>query len=112
MLVDLNLSWCVAKLAADDDALGQAGEAMDCDVSAGLIEIQASQANQPNQVTILADRAIRAEDLDEKVVSKAMASASAQLQAGRPGGMIRWRFQNERRQQPQLRLIRKRKHRA
>ena len=93
MLVDLNLSWCVAKLAADDDALGQAGEAMDCDVSAGMIESQA------NQVTILADTAIRAEDLDEKVVSEAMASASAQLQAGRPGGMIRWRFQNERRQQ-------------
>ena len=74
-------------LPADDDALGQAGEAMDCYVSAGMIEIQASQANQANQVnqvTILADTAIRAEDLDEKVVSEAMASASAQLQAGRP----------------------------
>lgn len=57
------------------------GDADDLDiyVSGGILEVQ------PYHVTVLADTALRAEDIDEAAAEKAHAAAVAELAGGKPG---------------------------
>jgi len=54
-------------------------EALDIYVSGGLLEVQ------PDVVTILADTALRADDIDEAAAQKAKEEAEAALAGGKPG---------------------------
>ncbi len=55
------------------------GEALDIYVSGGLLEVQ------PAVVTILADTALRADDIDEAAAQKAKEEAEAALAGGKVG---------------------------
>lgn len=55
------------------------GEALDIYVSGGLLEVQ------PDVVTILADTALRADDIDEAAAQKAKEEAEAALAGGKVG---------------------------
>jgi len=63
------------KTAGDDDEL-------DIYVSGGILEVQ------PYVVTILADTAIRAADIDEAAAAKAKQEAEALLANAKPGGEV------------------------
>ena len=55
------------------------GDALDIYVSGGLLEVQ------PDSVTILADTAMRADDIDEAAAQKAKEEAEASLADGKVG---------------------------